>query len=249
MPPKMIPRMRALALVAALSLTGGAAVSPTAPVPPQQSTFGRIEGSVVISTALVARRPRFRIYSDPGPGSIPPADAPADSVAELKNVVVYLANEGSGRALRSSPEREHSVISQKDEIFRPHVMPVTRGSTVDFRNDDDVYHNVFSLSRTRTFDLGRYPRGTARSVTFNNSGRVDVYCHIHSDMSAVVLVLDNPFFTTPDQAGRFVIDGLPTGDYTVVGWHQRIKPVKQRIHVTAGQTARVVFTIPLRSPE
>lgn len=248
--PKLILRMRSLALAAALSLTGGAAVPSARPHPVQpQSAFGRIEGTVVISTALVARKPRFRIYSDPGPGSLPPSDARTDSVAELKNVVLYIAPEGSGRALRSSPESEHALVSQQGEVFRPHILPVTRGSIVDFRNDDDVYHNVFSLSRTKTFDLGRYPKGSSRSVTFNNAGRVDVFCHIHSDMSAVVLVLDNPFYTSPDQSGRFVIDGLPAGDYTVVGWHQRIKPVKHRVHVTAGQTARVVFTIPLRSPE
>ena len=162
---------------------------------------------------------------------------------------MYLGPEGSGASLRSSPDRDHAVMSQKEETFRPHVLPVTRGSSVDFRNDDDVYHNVFSLSRTRTFDLGRYPKGSSRAITFNNAGRVDVFCHIHSDMSAVVLVLDNPFFTTPDQTGRYVIDGVPPGDYTIVGWHQRIKPVKQRVHVVAGQTARAVFTIPLRSPE
>jgi plastocyanin len=237
-------------MTGALFLSSGAALPPAHMVASQSGdAFGRIEGSVVISTALVARRPRFRIYTDPGPGSIPPSDERTDSIAELKNVVVYLGPEGSGRMLASSPDPEHAVMSQKDEIFRPHILPVTRGSVVDFRNDDDVYHNVFSLSRTRTFDLGRYPKGSSRSVTFNNTGRVDVYCHIHSDMSSVVLVLDNPFFTTPEPTGRFVIEGVPPGDYTIVGWHQRIKPVKQRIHVVAGQTTRTVFTIPLRSQE
>lgn len=232
----------------AVAVTSGA-VLPPAPAPMRPPEFGRIEGSVVISTALVARRPRFRIYSDPGPGSIPPSEVRTDSVAELRNVVVYIGAEGSGKSLGGSPERDHLVMSQKDEIFGPHVLPLTRGTAVDFRNDDDVYHNVFSLSRTKTFDLGRYPKGSSRSVTFGNTGRVDVFCHIHSDMSAVVLVLDNPFYTTPDQTGRFVIDGVPPGDYTVFGWHQRIKPVKQRVHVVAGQTARAVFTIPLKQPE
>src|SRR5207244_4196054 len=95
------------------------------------------------------------------------------------------------------------------------------------------------------FDLGRYPKGDSRSVTFTRAGTVQVFCHIHSDMNGVVLVLPNPYFASPGDDHRFVIDEVPEGDYTIVGWHERIKPVTRRIHVAAGQTTSVDFNIPL----
>jgi hypothetical protein len=128
------------------------------------------------------------------------------------------------------------------------VLPVLQGTTVEFPNEDDVYHNVFSLSGAagkNGFDLGRYPKGSSKSWTFDRPGTVKVFCHIHSDMTAVVLVLSNPFFTTPDDSHRFTIDDVPEGDYTIVGWHERIRPITHRVHVVAGQTATVDFNIPL----
>jgi hypothetical protein len=138
-------------------------------------------------------------------------------------------------------------MRQDDERFMPHVLPILRGTTVDFPNADDVFHNVFSLSSARTFDLGRYPQGSAKSVTFEKSGIVQVFCHIHSDMSAVILVLDSPHFAQPATSGRYAIDDVPPGEYTVVGWHERIKPVTRTVRVVAGQTARLDFNIPLPS--
>jgi plastocyanin len=212
---------------------------------------GRIEGTVIISSVLVARRPRFRIYNDAGPGSLPPAAARADSSAEMQNVVIYIGSSGAGAALATvaGDAAPHPAMTQRDETFDPHVLPVLRGSTVEFPNADDVFHNVFSLSSAKTFDLGRYPKGGSRSLVFNKAGRVDVFCHIHSDMSAIVLVLDNPYFATPDTKGHFIIDSVPPGDYTVIGFHQRIKPVQRHLRVVAGETTKTVFTIPLPSPE
>jgi hypothetical protein len=128
------------------------------------------------------------------------------------------------------------------------VLPVVLGTTVDFPNGDDVYHNVFSLSRAagkNGFDLGRYPRGESKSWTFTRPGIVQVFCHIHSDMSAVVLVLPNAHFASPDDAHHFMIDDVPEGDYTLVAWHERIRPITRHIHVTAGQTTTANFDIPL----
>jgi plastocyanin len=215
------------------------------------AAFGRIEGTVIISSVLVARRPSFRIYNDPGPGALPPPAVRADSSDEMKNVVIYIGPAGAGAALAGSadPATRHATMTQQDETFRPHVLPVVRGTSVAFPNADDVYHNVFSLSSAMNFDLGRYPRGSSRSLTFGKAGRVDVFCHIHSDMNAVVLVLDNPYFTSPDAKGHFVIDSVPPGDYVTIGWHQRIKPVQHRVHVVAGESAKMVFTIPLPSPD
>ncbi|HXT17692.1 MAG TPA: plastocyanin/azurin family copper-binding protein [Gemmatimonadaceae bacterium] len=212
--------------------------------PSRRPATGRIEGTVEISTALSARRPQFRPYAEPGTGSTPPP-APRDPIAaELHNVVIYLEGD-MGRAGESAP---HGRVAQHDERFVPHVLPVLQGTTVDFPNEDDVYHNVFSLSAAagpKGFDLGRYPKGQSRSVTFDRAGTVQVFCHIHSDMSAVVLVLSNPFFTSPDDTHHFAIGDVPEGDYVIVGWHEHIKAVTRRIHVTAGQTTSVDFNIPL----
>jgi len=160
---------------------------------------------------------------------------------ELRNVVIYLervpaAEEPTGKAY---------VMSQRDGAFVPHVLPVPAGSVVEFPNADEIYHNVFSLSRSYAFDLGRYPRGTSRSVRFDEPGVVKVFCHIHSDMSGVVLVLPNRYFAVPDEKGRLRIDGIPPGEYTVVGWHERAPRTTRTVRVREGETTHVRFEIPL----
>lgn len=197
---------------------------------------GRIEGQVLLSTTLTNRRPRFRIYSDPGAVSRPAAN----DGQEMRNVVLYLQNVGVPDG--TAPAR--GTIVQKDQ-FEPHVLPVQRGAAVDFPNQDDVFHNVFSLSSAATFNLGRFPKGTSKSWLFDKSGTVQVFCQIHADMSAVILVLDNPHFAIPSDSGRYVIDNVPPGEYTVVGWHERIKPVTRTVRVTAGETTRLDFNIPI----
>ena len=233
-------------LVAALALLSGATGNrqPVAGRQPAAQALGRIEGSVVLSSALTSRRPRFRIYTDPGPGGLPPQSP--DTGSEMRNVVIYVQSDAA-HSLASDPAATTGShrIEQRDERFLPHVLPVVKGTRVDFPNEDDVYHNVFSLSSAATFDLGRYPHGASKSVTFENPGVVQVFCHIHSDMSAVVLVLDNPLFTTPTSAGRYAIENVPAGDYSVVGWHERAKPIVLRVHVVEGQTAKLDFNIPI----
>jgi plastocyanin len=211
------------------------------PVPATTAPTGRIEGQVLLSTTLTSRRPRFRIYSDPGPGARPPGR----EVDEMGNVVLYVQRapvpDGTAPARAS--------MAQRDEQFVPHILPVYRGATVDFPNSDDVFHNVFSLSSAKTFDLGRFPKGSSKSDVFDKPGTVQVFCHIHSDMSAIVLVLENPYFAVPNDAGRYAIEGVPPGEYTVVGWHERIKPVTRTIRVTAGETTRLDFNIPIEKAD
>jgi len=243
--------------LALLVLTLASGALPRAAEGTPRADVGRIAGTVEISTALTARRPRFRIYSDAGQGSIPPAMPRSDVATELRNVVVYIASSGSDgvtlAGAASVPDAtldslKHGVMAQSQEHFEPHVLPVVQSGKVDFPNRDDVYHNVFSLSSTRTFDLGRYPTGSSKSVTFTKPGVVQVFCHIHSDMSGIVFVMPNAFFARPDSAGQFVIDNVPPGDYTVVGWHERTKPVSRKIHIVAGQTTKIDFNLPIARP-
>jgi plastocyanin len=108
---------------------------------------------------------------------------------------------------------------------------------------------VFSLSSAATFDLGRYPSGRSSSWRFTKAGLVKVYCHIHSHMSASILVLDHPYFAIPDIEGNFVLRGVPTGSYTVAGWHERVGERSHTVRVDPGQTVNVDLTLPVEEAE
>jgi plastocyanin len=212
----------------------------SAPVVAAAQESGRVEGVASISSRLVRPRQRVRVYDEPGS---PPPETAA-SANPFGNVVLYLqsANPLRGRAQPAGPVPE---MRQHGEQFVPHVLPIVAGTTVDFPNDDPIYHNVFSLSRVRSFDLGRYPRGSSKSIQFARAGVVQVFCHIHADMSGYILVLDNPFFVVPDSAGHFTLDGVPPGDYTLVAWHERIRPLEVPLHVASGRTTNLQLRIPL----
>jgi plastocyanin len=211
--------------------------------PERRAETGTIVGTVEISRALASRRPQFRIYSDPGNAAASPRD---ELAAELRNVVIYLDSGLAAQHARPDPNAI-AVMSQAQERFDPHVVAIPQGGRVEFPNRDNVYHNVFSLSSARTFDLGRYRSGATKSVTFGRRGVVPVFCHIHADMSGVVLVLPNPFFASPVPGGRFEIRGVPPGEYTLVGWHERTRPVTRRVRVVAGEATTADFSLPLSS--
>lgn len=163
--------------------------------------------------------------------------------SELANVLVFV----KAPATPSPPMRE--IIRQVDEQFAPHLVAITTGSTVDFPNDDLLFHNVFSLSRAATFDLGRFPRGKSKSRTFDEAGIVKVYCHLHSHMSAIVRVFDHPFFAIPEADGQFTIPGLAPGRHEVVAWHERMGEVTMPVVVAAGHLPPVSFSLPLTDDE
>lgn len=155
-------------------------------------------------------------------------------------MVVFFEGIAAPAGLKPTP----TSIVQKDEQFVPHVVAVTTGSTVDFPNQDPFFHNVFSLSRPATFDLGRFPPGSSRGRTFNRPGLVKVYCQIHSHMSAVARVFNHPWFAIPDNGGAFAIDGVPAGQHTVVAWHGRMGERRDTVLVRPGATTTVTLTLP-----
>ncbi len=116
---------------------------------------------------------------------------------------------------------EPAAMDQIDIKLVPHLLPVVAGRTVRFPNNDNVYHNLFSLSKIKRFDLGRYGKGDWREVTFNEVGEVPIFCDIHPTMSAVIIVLPNQYFTTVKADGDFRIDNVPEGKYTLRLWHER----------------------------
>jgi plastocyanin len=159
--------------------------------------------------------------------------------SELASVVVF------ARARTTSAAPRRAAIRQVNEEFLPRVVAVTVGSVVEFPNEDLLFHNVFSLSRAATFDLGRYPRGEARSRRFDRPGLVKVYCHLHSHMSALVRVFDHPWFTIPNQDGHFTLVDLPPGRHDIVAWHERVGEVTLPAEVEAGRLSRLSFSLPL----
>src|SRR5579862_7880150 len=133
---------------------------------------------------------------------------------DASGVVVYL-EEVPGPPPKPSA---HATIRQIEKQFDPPLTIVVRGTTVDFPNEDKIFHNVFSVSRPARFDLGLYKSGTTKSVEMKRTGTVDVYCNIHPDMIAKVKVPDNGYYTTTDASGRFQIEGVPSGEYPIVAW-------------------------------
>lgn len=135
------------------------------------------------------------------------------------------------------------TIAQKGKRFTPRVLAVPVGSTVYFRNDDDLYHNVFSLSRPNEFDLGLYRKGISRAKTFNSPGPVNLLCNIHSSMSAYVYVVDSPYYAQADRRGNFTIRGVPSGRYTVKAWHETsLEPTEAQITVKDDMSIALTVT-------
>ena len=150
-------------------------------------------------------------------GSVELADADGAPRANRAWVLAFL--EGPQLDPPYVHARANPLISQSGRRFDPRVLPVTVGSVVEFPNDDTIFHNVFSLSKTAPFDLGVYEPGQSASVLMQRAGLVKVYCNIHPEMAASVVVLDNPWFALTDRTGAFVICGVPDGDYVLRGWN------------------------------
>ena len=150
--------------------------------------------------------------------------------------------DGSMFAFETS-EGGHAIMDQRNETFVPHVLAITTGTTVDFPNSDKFYHNVFSLSKTKTFDLGRYAAGRARQVRFDRPGIVRVFCDIHSHMNAFILVFSHPFFALTDADGRYRIENVPAGTYGVVAWNEGASSETKSVTVPDGGVAELDFTI------
>jgi plastocyanin len=193
-----------------------------------------VRGRVEIGIPISARRPTT---------AYPTRSVPAPKLAsasERRNVVVYLRN-----ATPQTVTPMRAAVRQRDETFTPRVVAVTVGSDVEFPNDDSIYHNVFSLSRAKNFNLGRYPRGETRRVRFDRPGIIKVFCEIHSHMSATVIVFDHPWFTVPDENGQFELPLIPPGDRQITAWHERLGDTTLSVRVEPGRTLQADFVLPV----
>jgi plastocyanin len=152
-------------------------------------------------------------------------DRPAEDVGQA---VIWLA---TPRPVPVAPVA--AEIGTSDKEFSPHVLVVPAGSTVGFPNHDPFNHNVFSLSEENPFDLGLYGRGETRSVRVTRPGVVRVYCNVHAQMSAVVVVRDNPYVAQPASDGSFTLPSVPPGEYMLHLWHERAPEVTRALTVPA----------------
>ena len=226
----MVSRI-ARVLTTAIAVQAFFLVSGSRPAAQQGAT---VRGRVEIGVPLSTRRPSASYATRAVNG---PALA---SGSELRNVVVYLKNVP---ARATTPVR--TEIRQRDESFFPRVVAVPVGSTVEFPNDDSIYHNVFSLSRAKTFNLGRYPKGTSERVKFDKPGVVKVFCDLHSHMTATVVVFNHPWFAVPQTDGRFELPDVPAGDYQIAAWHERLGDTTQKVKLEAGGNTAADFVLPV----
>jgi plastocyanin len=152
--------------------------------------------------------------------------------------VVYL--EGSFPKRSSTAQKQ---ILQKDLAFVPTLLPVQTGTKVEFPNLDDTYHNIFSFSPAKRFDLGRYRADETPipSVVFDVPGLVTVRCDIHEHMRALILVLDTPYFVLTEPDGRFRLSGLPSGSYKLKVWLTSKTTLERSVQLAGGSTLSVNF--------
>ena len=159
---------------------------------------------------------------------------------EAQEAVIYFR---SNQPVVVVPAAEPRLMITRRKQFVPRVMAIAAGESVRFPNDDPILHNVFSTSPDNAFDTGQYGRGEGKVATFAKPGLVRVYCNVHHSMYGFVLVLDTPFHTRADAAGRFRLTGLPEGEGELVVFHDRGAPLRQKVVV--GEAGDLALTLEL----
>lgn len=149
--------------------------------------------------------------------------------------VVYLV----GPVGRAGAAAEPASMVQRDTAFAPAAVITRVGGTVAFPNEDPFFHNVFSYSSPQRFDLGRYPQGESKSVTFDTPGVVSVFCEVHDFMRGAVIVTENPYHAVVAEDGTFRLTGVPAGEHTLAIWHPDHRPIERTVSVPGGGTYRI----------
>jgi plastocyanin len=160
----------------------------------------------------------------------------------LENTVIYVEEV---KDEEFKPDEEPSLMDQVNMTFVPHVLPVLVGTTVSFKNSDNVLHNVFSPDKcANKFNLGSWPQGETREFTFKELGCTPVLlCNVHPEMEAFILVLQNPYFAVTDKKGNFTIPDVPAGEFTISVWHEKLKAEPQEVTVAEEDSVEVSFAL------
>jgi plastocyanin len=170
--------------------------------------------------------------------------------AALHDFVVYVEGSfGTNNVTSTNLEQVTTTrVAQEGAVFSPHVLPILVGTTVEWPNNDRIYHNVFSMSDAKQFDLGLYKGNPAdKRVTFDKPGRVDVFCSIHTSMNCTVLVLENPYFAATDKNGNYKIPNIPPGEYKLKAWHERLPADEREITVPTNGEVKVDFVLGIKN--
>ncbi len=157
---------------------------------------------------------------------------------KLENAVVYIKKIEGNKFL---PPKEPVVLNQTGLRFVPHVLPVIVGTTVNFPNEDDVLHNVFSPGHINRFNLGTYLQGSNKAVKFNKPGVALLLCNIHHEMSAFVVVVETPYFAVTGPNGNYKISNVPPGKYELAVWHEEMKPQIKEIKASEKEIIIINF--------
>ncbi len=213
---------------AVLLLLVGAAV--LAPLSSAAAAASSLRGHLVLPAMPPTSGPRPNPY--PGSTRALPHAVHATAGA-VTDAVVYVPSIPPSLTT-PSPVATRPQLEQPEQAFVPRVIAVQVGATVEFPNRDPIYHNVFSVSPAKRFDLGKYPKGQSRRVRFDKTGLVQVFCDIHSDMAAFILVLPHHVFARPDGDGAFALPALPEGTYQVRVWHPDFGEMTREVTLTDG---------------
>ncbi|HVZ89219.1 MAG TPA: hypothetical protein VHG72_19790 [Polyangia bacterium] len=189
----------------------------------------------------------------PAPMEAPRAEAAPATVA-VSGTVAGGGPQGPGGAViwleRVGGETPHpspahgKVITQRNKTFVPRVLAVPVGTKVAFRNDDAIFHNIFSLSKPNEFDTGLYKQGATYTETFRHPGAIQLLCNIHASMLGFVYVVDSPYYAQADGAGAFTIRGVPPGEYEIKVWHEAAShPTSERLNVGPGGARGVALRV------
>lgn len=187
---------------------------------------GSIRGRVISETASRRPRRRARRYAGGTATPVTPQSLPT---------IVWI--EGALPSAALGPIT--AELPQRDTAFVPSFVTVPVGGTVRFPNEDPFFHNVFSYTSGSRFDLGAYPRGESREVTFDQPGLVRVFCEVHDQMRAAILVVENPFHAVVSAEGEFAFDDVPEGRWTIVAWNAARGEERVEVEVRDGAVAEV----------
>jgi plastocyanin len=207
------------------------------------ASAGEVHGRALVTKRLTKKALSPIVYNLRDVAT-PNARRENEPVNEFDRMVIILEPGKDGIKAPPKPGVTE-ILNQQGARFDPDFIVVPVGSTVEFPNSDPIFHNVFSLSKTRPFDLGYYPQGQSRTVTFNNPGVVQVYCHIHSNMYAAIVVTASPWFQKPTADGSFSFSNVPAGRYRLTAWHKIAGLHKVDVEVPATGDVDVTIRVPV----
>lgn len=167
-------------------------------------------------------------------GSIRPASVAARTVFVISVEDIDATSPPSGKV---------AIMDQRGLRFEPHVLAIQAGTTVEFPNSDPISHNIFSISPAKRFNVGLYPHGSTRRMTFDQPGVVELLCDIHLEMSAYIVVLRNQYFSQTGPDGSYRISGVPSGRHLVRLWNEKLGAQERIVQVLRGGSATLDFRI------